>query len=83
MLPNDTKSEGKEIQMTKNRPIQDKATFFFIFFCFSKPQMRGNLVHGGLWILRNTRGLYCRSGRVTLIEKKNTLQPEDSSACSV
>jgi hypothetical protein len=21
--------------------------------------MRGNLVHGGPWILRNTRGLYC------------------------
>jgi hypothetical protein len=23
--------------------------------------MRGNLVHGSPWILRNTRGLYCRS----------------------
>jgi hypothetical protein len=23
-------------------------------------QMRGNLVHGGPWILQNTRGLYCR-----------------------
>ena len=28
------------------------------FFSRSR-QMRGNLVHGGPWILRNTRGLYC------------------------